>query len=80
MRRREFIALLGGGIVVLMEDDEIFAQETGGVIRGRATPNEVSAWLHVSENGDVTVYTGKVEVGQNARTSRSHPCSAKQRF
>ena len=29
----------------------------------------MSAWLHIDEKGAVTVYTGKVEVGQNARTS-----------
>ncbi|HEV1287540.1 MAG TPA: molybdopterin cofactor-binding domain-containing protein, partial [Bryobacteraceae bacterium] len=27
------------------------------------------AWLHIDRNGAVTAYTGKVEVGQNARTS-----------
>ena len=32
-------------------------------------PEQVSAWLHIAEDGSVTVYTGKVEVGQNARTS-----------
>jgi nicotinate dehydrogenase subunit B len=68
--RRDFMAALGGGIVVMIAEDEIFAQETGGVVRGRnAVPGEVSAWLHVAENGSITGYTGKVEVGQNARTS-----------
>src|SRR5882757_9698175 len=68
--RRDFFAVLGGGIVVMIAEDEIFAQETGGVLRGRnAAPGEVSAWLHVAENGAITAYTGKVEVGQNARTS-----------
>jgi isoquinoline 1-oxidoreductase len=32
-------------------------------------PQEISAWLHVDEEGRVTAYTGKVEVGQNVRTS-----------
>src|SRR5262249_6710057 len=27
------------------------------------------AWLHIAESGAVTAYTGKVEVGQNIRTS-----------
>src|SRR5262245_15380403 len=66
--RRDFIAALGGGIVVMIVDDEVFAQETGGLLRGRA-PNEIGAWLHVGEDGMITTYTGKVEVGQNARTS-----------
>ena len=70
MKRREFLAALGGGILVFIEaDDPIFAQETGGQLRGGAMPNDVSAWLHIAESGAVTVYTGKVEVGQNARTS-----------
>jgi isoquinoline 1-oxidoreductase len=71
MKRREFFAVLGSGIVVLL-DEEIYAQETGGPRRGgggTAVPAEIGAWLHIGETGTVTVYTGKVEVGQNARTS-----------
>lgn len=30
---------------------------------------EVSAWLHIGEDGAVQVFTGKTEVGQNIRTS-----------
>src|SRR5690606_26684054 len=30
---------------------------------------EIAAWLHVGEGGAVTVHTGKVEVGQDIRTS-----------
>ena len=33
--------------------------------------SEVGAWIHVAENGAVDVYTGKVEFGQNIRTSLS---------
>ena len=29
-------------------------------------PNEIAAWLHIGESGAVTVYTGKVEVGQTS--------------
>ncbi|MGA2197977.1 MAG: molybdopterin cofactor-binding domain-containing protein, partial [Bryobacteraceae bacterium] len=71
MRRRDFFAILGGGIVVLIADDSD-AQETGGGQRRgmrEAAPQNLSAWLHIGETGLVTVYTGKVEVGQNARTS-----------
>jgi isoquinoline 1-oxidoreductase len=69
MTRRDFIAALGCGVTVLIvEEDDIFAQESG---RGgaRQVSQEVSAWLHIGEDGTVTAYTGKVEVGQNARTS-----------
>ncbi len=72
MTRRDFFALLGGGIVVMLIPDDSDAQESGGGAR-RGTrepiPENVSAWLHVGQDGVVSVFTGKVEVGQNARTS-----------
>jgi nicotinate dehydrogenase subunit B len=70
--RRDFIGVLGGGIVVVLLADDSDAQETGGGARRGTTealPQQISAWLHIGEDGLVSVYTGKVEVGQNARTS-----------
>ena len=32
-------------------------------------PRELGAWLHIAEDGTVTAYSGKAEVGQNIRTS-----------
>lgn len=70
MKRRDFLAALGGGITVLIVKDDMLAQESG---RGgnRQAPQDVAAWLHIGEDGAVTAFTGKVEVGQNARTSLS---------
>ena len=47
------------------------ARKPDAAATGPATslPQDISAWLHVNENGEVTVFTGKVEVGQNIRTS-----------
>ncbi len=68
--RRGFFKALGGGIVIISFLSKAEAQESGGGrARGRAMPQEIAAWLHIDPNGAVTVYTGKVEVGQNARTS-----------
>src|SRR5262252_8978325 len=69
--RRDFFKLVGGGIVVGVALKQGVAQETGGQRRGggEQMPDDVSVWVHVSEKGDVTVFTGKIEVGQNARTS-----------
>ncbi len=66
--RREFLASLGGGILVVLAAP---AQQSGGHRGGfgRGMPQQIGAWLHIAEDGGVTVYTGKVEVGQNARTS-----------
>jgi isoquinoline 1-oxidoreductase len=72
MKRRDFFKVLGGGIVVILIPDDSDAQESGGGRRrgfNEPAPTALSAWLHIGENGIVTVYTGKVEVGQNARTS-----------
>ena len=47
-------------------EDETLSAETPEV-----PVSEVAAWIHIGEDGKVTVYTGKVEVGQNIRTSLS---------
>jgi isoquinoline 1-oxidoreductase len=69
--RRDFFKLLGGGIAVAcVFKDARALQESGGSRRsGESLPQEISAWLHIGEDGAVTVYTGKVEVGQNTRTA-----------
>jgi len=72
LRRRDFFKALGGGIAVFCLLDRSFAgQESGRARHGfnEPWPQEISAWLHIGENGEVTVYTGKVEVGQNIRSS-----------
>jgi len=68
--RRGFVKFLGAGIlVVCVFKDTTVAQESGGRSRGEALPREIGAWMHLGEDGRVTVFTGKVEVGQNIRTS-----------
>ena len=71
--RRKFLQLTGGGLVVAfvlqdmfsLEDETLSAETSGDPV------SEVAAWIHIGEDGKVTVYTGKVEVGQNIRTSLS---------
>ncbi|HZF41103.1 MAG TPA: molybdopterin cofactor-binding domain-containing protein [Blastocatellia bacterium] len=72
MRRRDFFRVLGGGLlIVLALKDAPAQQESGGGGRrgGSPRPVEIGAWLHIAEDGTVTAYTGKAEVGQNIRTS-----------
>jgi CO/xanthine dehydrogenase Mo-binding subunit len=72
LARRDFFKFLGAGVLVIFALKPIaLAQESGGNRRqrGESLPKEIDAWLHIGENGTVTVYTGKVEVGQNIRTS-----------
>jgi nicotinate dehydrogenase subunit B len=69
--RRQFLKTVGGGILVLCGSEASAIQESGSrqFASSREIPQIVSAWLHVSETGSITVFTGKVEVGQNIRTS-----------
>jgi isoquinoline 1-oxidoreductase len=70
--RREFFRILGGGLVVALLLPDAVAQRPprrGRRPFGGSGPRELGAWLHIGEDSRVTVYTGKVEVGQNIRTS-----------
>jgi nicotinate dehydrogenase subunit B len=67
--RRNFLKVFGGGLVVGLCAPAALAQESGRARGGRELPQDVAAWLHVAEDGRVTVFTGKVEMGQNIRTS-----------
>ena len=73
--RREFLKMLGGGLlVVLVTRDAFAAPALGARLTGAAPgappiPDDVNAWLHIDQNGAVTVFTGKVEFGQGIRTS-----------
>ena len=75
--RREFFKFLGAGLLVVsVLKSAVVAQESGGGRRrGDSLPKEIDAWLHIGENGKVTVYTGKAEMGQNIRTSLSQAVS-----
>jgi len=64
LQRRGFLGVLGG-VVVLCGAAQTVAQQ------GEQQPGPISDWLHIAEDGEVTVYTGKVELGQNIRTTPS---------
>jgi len=68
--RRTFLKLFGGGLLVCLTAESALAQEAGGGFAGRQqVPTTVSAWLHIAADGKISVFTGKVEIGQNIRTS-----------
>lgn len=66
--RRDFLFGVGGGIAVFFLVDGLDAQDRRRQGQG---PQDIGAWLHIAENGAVSVFTGKVEVGQDIRTSLS---------
>ena len=71
--RREFFGIAGAGVIVaLLMADECAAQlQPGRLQPGGAAPRQIGAWIHIGEKSEITVYTGKVEIGQNIRTSLS---------
>ena len=69
--RRDFMrifAALGGGLMVASMPETAGAQESG---RGgqQSASADLAAWIHIGEDGRITGYTGKTEIGQNIRTS-----------
>ena len=70
LQRRAFFKAVGGGIAILVAfNNPLAAQESGARAHGEEAPQNIGAWLHIGEDGVATVFTGKVEVGQNIRTS-----------
>lgn len=68
--RRGFFKVLGGGLLVCIAARHAIAQESGATVHhDHELPKTLDSWLHIGENGEVTAFTGKVEVGQNVRTS-----------
>jgi isoquinoline 1-oxidoreductase len=70
--RRHFLKGVSAGIILIVPLARLLAQEGQGE-SGRGfnerLPNDIGAWIHIDESGGITAYTGKVEMGQNIRTS-----------
>ncbi|HEV2718910.1 MAG TPA: molybdopterin cofactor-binding domain-containing protein [Thermoanaerobaculia bacterium] len=63
--RRTFCKLVGGGVVVLItaKPSDLFGQQRRGY------PEDLNAYLRIDENGRVTLFSGKIEMGQGVHTS-----------
>ena len=67
LNRREFLKLLGGGIIVTFSVGDLFALQERR--RGSGYPEDFNAYLRVGEDGRVSCFTGKIEMGQGVMTS-----------
>ena len=72
--RRDVLRALGGGIAVCLVAGNAAAQQRGKGRGGKGGfggggPQQIGGWLHIGEDGQITLYSGKTEVGQNVRTS-----------
>ena len=69
--RRQFLQLVGGGIVVCFSIPDSLALQERERRRGigQELPEDFNAFLRIGEDGRVTGFTGKVEYGQGVITS-----------
>lgn len=65
MDRREFVRVLGGGIVVFVTlgPTRVLAQQPRGY------PEDLNAYLRIDGDGRVWIFSGKIEMGQGVMTS-----------
>ncbi|MEX2594041.1 MAG: molybdopterin cofactor-binding domain-containing protein [Anditalea sp.] len=72
LSRRSFFKQMGGGIAAFLVFTDVLASEVLGNLDTKEkslAEDTIAAWIHINEEGKITVFTGKVEVGQNIRTS-----------
>ncbi|HKF22742.1 MAG TPA: molybdopterin cofactor-binding domain-containing protein [Candidatus Angelobacter sp.] len=68
VNRRDLFKLLGAGLLVGVCAPSALTQESGRT-RNEEIPQDLESWVHIGADGKITVFTGKVEMGQNIRTS-----------
>ncbi|WP_339922959.1 molybdopterin cofactor-binding domain-containing protein [uncultured Cyclobacterium sp.] len=72
--RRSFFKYMGAGVAAYIVWSDIFVASAVQTNPKHSTfPDQelISSWIHIAPTGDITVFTGKVEIGQNIRTSLS---------
>ncbi len=69
IRRRDFFRLLGGGIIVFFSPWDFSEIATMPAEQARSLPKDFNAFVHIAEDGTVTCFTGKIEMGQGIITS-----------
>jgi nicotinate dehydrogenase subunit B len=69
--RRDFLKLFSSGLLIALAPEPALTQESGRRFGfdEHTLPKNICAWIHIAPDSRVTVFTGKVEVGQNIRTS-----------
>jgi nicotinate dehydrogenase subunit B len=67
LNRRQFFKVMGSGLAIAFSTYKSFAGDLTDALK--APEDQIAAWIHIGASGNVTIYTGKAEVGQNIRTS-----------
>jgi isoquinoline 1-oxidoreductase len=66
--RRGFFALAGTGLFVVFQAEPLEAQEPARLPARPSYPTDLNAYLRIGEDGRVTCFAGKVELGQGSMT------------
>jgi nicotinate dehydrogenase subunit B len=69
MERRDFFKILGGGIYIFFRPWSALDIFGPPAEQGRSLPKDYNAFLRIAEDGTVTCFTGKIEMGQGIITS-----------
>jgi isoquinoline 1-oxidoreductase len=69
IHRRDFLKLLGTGVIVYFTWGESHGQEAKNFWAAKGTGIGFNAYIKVGENGRIICFTGKVELGQGIITS-----------
>lgn len=69
MPRRDFFKILGGGIFIFVRPWGALDIIGAPAEQARGVPKDYNAFLRIAEDGTITCYTGKIEMGQGIITS-----------
>ncbi|MEI6048331.1 MAG: molybdopterin cofactor-binding domain-containing protein [Bacteroidota bacterium] len=69
MPRRDFFKILGGGIIIFFQPWNAIDLFGLPAEQARSLPKDYNAFLRIAEDGTITCYTGKIEMGQGIITS-----------
>ena len=69
IKRRSFVKLLGGGIFIIFRPWNALDLLSSLPQERRTLTKDYNAFLHIAQDGMITMYTGKIEMGQGIITS-----------
>jgi nicotinate dehydrogenase subunit B len=69
LKRRSFVKLLGGGVFIFFQPWNVIDLLSLPAEQARSLPKDYNAFLQIAEDGTVSCFTGKIEMGQGIITS-----------
>lgn len=69
MKRRSFIKILGGGIFIFFQPWSVLDLLAIPAEQARSLTKDYNAFLQIAEDGTISCFTGKIEMGQGVITS-----------